>query len=83
MNLRILTDTQRGNIELKKDQIYEVDSIIVDSYRIKIPMKQKGKFRYALVKDEEGELIEENSPRKSSEYVKNNFGDVIKKMSTE
>ncbi len=64
MKLKILKDKYipthvLNGIELKKGKVYEVDKVVVDSYRIKIPMKQKSKFRYALVKEDEGELIDE------------------------
>lgn len=58
MNLKITQTNQRlTDLDIYKDNVYEVEEIIVDSYKIKVPMKQKGKFRYALVKDDEGELV--------------------------
>lgn len=45
-------------MELKEGETYEVDSIVQDCYRIRVPMKQRGKFRYALVEDGEGELVD-------------------------
>ncbi len=44
-------------IGVKEGEVFEVDKVVVDSYRIKVPMKQKGKFYYALIKDDEGELV--------------------------
>lgn len=58
MNLKILTNIKRGDIELKKDEVYEVVDIIQDTYKIKVMKKQKEKFRYVLVKEDEGELID-------------------------
>ncbi len=47
----------KPEINLEKDKTYEVEDIIQDTYKIKIPKKQKGKFLYALVKDSEGVLL--------------------------
>ncbi len=58
MNIKIKSDIQRGNFILEKDTTYEIDGIVIDEWKVKVPMKQKGKFRYALIKDDEGELIE-------------------------
>ena len=44
----------KPDINLVKGNLYEVVDIILDTYKIKIDMKQKGKFKYALVKDDEG-----------------------------
>lgn len=44
---------------LERGTTYEVDSVIVDSYRIKIPMKRQGKFKFALIGEDEGELVDE------------------------
>lgn len=56
MKLKALIN--KPEINLKKGQLYEIDEIIQDCYRIKVPMKQKGKFKYALVKDDEGVLVD-------------------------
>lgn len=58
MKLHLLTDVQRGDIQLKKGETFEVEEVVIDAYKIKVPMKQKGKFRYALIKDDEGILVE-------------------------
>ncbi len=42
---------------LYEDGEYEVTDIIQDTYKIKVPKKQKGKFRYVLIKDDEGILV--------------------------
>ncbi len=55
MQLKALIN--KPEINLVKGKLYEVDKVVVDSYRIKISMKQKGKFKYALVKDSEGVLV--------------------------
>lgn len=59
MNLKMLTTVQRGNIELRKSQIFEVEKVVVDMYKIKVPKKQKNKFTYVLVNDDEGILVED------------------------
>jgi len=43
------------NLEIQEKD--ENKGIVGDSYKIKIPMKRKGKFKFALVKDEEGILV--------------------------
>lgn len=51
----------KPEINLEKGKLYEIaedQEIVVDAYRIKIPKKQKGKFDYALIKEDEGELID-------------------------
>jgi hypothetical protein len=60
MKLKMLKDrfVDKG-INLEKDKTYEVDSVVVDSYRIAVPMKRKGKFKYALVGDDEAQLLDE------------------------
>ena len=49
-------------INLEKDKIYEIDEenpiVGNDSYKIKVPMKRAGKFKFALVKDDEGILVD-------------------------
>lgn len=45
-------------MDLEKDNVYEVVDILQDTYKVVVPMKQKGKFRYALIKDEDGILVE-------------------------
>ncbi len=56
MKLKALID--KPGINLEKDTFYEVEDIVEDEWKIKIPMKQKNKFRYALVKEDEGELVD-------------------------
>lgn len=58
MNLKLLTDITRGNITLKKDEIYEVKEIIGKDYLIEIPMKQKGKTKRVIVNNDEAELVD-------------------------
>ncbi len=59
MKLKMLKSREIwGKPFLEKDAVYEVVDIVQDTYKVKVPMKQKGKFRYALVKDDEGELID-------------------------
>lgn len=58
MNLKLNQNITRGDIELKKDEVYKIADIVQKDYIIEIPMKQKGKFRYALVKNDEGILVE-------------------------
>ena len=58
MKLKLLTDITRGDTIFIKDTVYEVEDIIQGEYKIKVPMKQKGKFRYALVKDNEAILVD-------------------------
>ncbi len=49
----------KPEINLIKDKLYELadEEIVENCWKIKIPGKQKGKFRYALVKDSEGVLV--------------------------
>lgn len=62
MNLKILRDNQRlTGLGIEKDKTYEIDEyqpIVWDEWKVKVIMKQKGKFRYALVNDEDGELVD-------------------------
>ncbi len=55
--MKIKSLITKPEISLIKGNLYEVVDIILDTYKIKIDMKQKGKFRYALIKEDEGELI--------------------------
>lgn len=51
----------KPEINLEKDKEYEIaedQEIVGDAWKIKIPMKQKNKFRYALIKEDEGELVD-------------------------
>lgn len=57
MRLKMLTDVQRGNIELKKGESFEVEDVIQDTYKIKVSKKQKNKFTYVLVNDGDGVLV--------------------------
>lgn len=59
MKLKITQRTPRLlELGISKDKTYEVDSVIVDSYRVKVPMKRAGTFNYALVGEYEGELVD-------------------------
>lgn len=59
MKLKITTTTPRlTELGIEKDKTYEVDSVVVDSYRIAVPMKRAGKFKYALIGEDEGKLVE-------------------------
>ena len=59
MDIKILKDRQiLKDLAIKVGQIYEVLDIVVDMYKIAIPMKHKGKFRNILVSEDEGELID-------------------------
>lgn len=55
MNIKAIVN--KPQINFIKDKLYEVEDVIIDTYKIKIPMKQKNKFRYALIKDDEGILV--------------------------
>ena len=61
MQLKITKDTDRfTELGIKKGDIYEIDEdqpIVINMWKIKVPKKQKGKFEYALVSEDEGELI--------------------------
>lgn len=58
MKLKILKETPRLiELGIEKDKIYELDDVIIDSYKIAVPMKRKGKFKYVLVNEDEGELV--------------------------
>lgn len=57
MKLKVLTDVARGSIQLKKGDIFEVEDVVVDTYKIKIPKKQKNRFTYVLVNDNEAILL--------------------------
>lgn len=46
MKLKALID--KPEINILKDKLYEVEDIIQGEWKIKVPMKQKGKFRYAF-----------------------------------
>lgn len=59
MNLKMLTDKQIvPTVILQKGGIYQVLDIVVDSYKIAVPMKRKGKFKHVLVNEDEGELVD-------------------------
>lgn len=57
MKLKIFTNIVWGELLLEKDKEFDVDDVVVDTYRIKVPMNHRGKFRYALIKDDEGALV--------------------------
>ena len=51
----------KPEINLVKGKLYEIapdQEIVENCWKIKIPMKQKDKFRYALIKEDEGILID-------------------------
>ena len=58
MKVKMLVSKPEINIE--KDKIYEIDEenpiVGNDSYKIKVPMKRAGKFKFALVRENEAEL---------------------------
>lgn len=62
MKLLITQQTPRlTELGIEKGKTYEVDQeqpIVTDMYKIKVPKRQQGKFRYALVSDDEGELVD-------------------------
>jgi len=58
MKLKIIKNILRGELAFDEGEIYEVDSVVVNSYRIKVPMKRQGKFKYVLIGEDEGELID-------------------------
>ena len=50
----------KPEINLEKGKLYEIadgEEIVQNCWKILIPMKQKGKFKYALVRDSEGVLV--------------------------
>lgn len=50
-----------GNINLEEGKEYEIDEkqpIIDNKYKLIVPMKQKGKFRFVAADDEDGVLID-------------------------
>lgn len=60
MKLKIIVNNERlRELGIEKDKTYEVDSVVVDSYRIKVPMKRQGKFKYILIGEDAGELVDE------------------------
>jgi len=58
MKLKMIKNILRGGFALDEGETYEVDSVVVDSYQIKVPMRQKNRFKYVLVSDDEGELVD-------------------------
>lgn len=59
MMVKILSDRQIfTNLSLHKGELYEVEDIVQDCYKIKIPMVQRGVFKYALVNESEGDLVD-------------------------
>ena len=56
--LKMLINKQMGPAFLIKDKEYEVADIIQDCYKVRVPMKRKGKFKQVLVNEDEGELID-------------------------
>lgn len=63
MNLKITQLTPRlTELGIEKDNLYEVDEdqpIVTDMYKIRVPKRQKGKYRFALISEDEGELVED------------------------
>lgn len=59
MKLKLNQDLSRGDIQLKKDTIYELADIVGKDYIVEVPMKQKGKTRRVIVNNDEGELVED------------------------
>lgn len=59
-NIKMLQNREvLKDLTLQKDKIYEVLDIVQDSYKIAVPMKRKGKFKYVLIGEDEGELLDE------------------------
>lgn len=59
MKLKITQLTPRLiELGIEKDKTYEVEDIIQDTYKIKVPMKRQEKFKYVLVGEDEGELVD-------------------------
>lgn len=59
MKLLITGDNQRlTDLGIEKGKTYEVLDIVQKDYLIAVPMKQKGKFKYVLINDEDGEPID-------------------------
>ncbi len=61
MKLKIRIEKQIADIHLERGKEYELaedESIVHDCYKIKVPMKQAGKFRHVLVNENEGELVD-------------------------
>lgn len=57
--LKILKETPRlTELGIEKDKTYEVDSVVVDTYKILVPMKRQGKFKHVLINEDEGELVD-------------------------
>ena len=47
--------------KVKNENKYELDEdrlIVIDQWKIKVPMKRKGKFKHVLVNEDEGELVD-------------------------
>ncbi len=62
MKLKITQLTPRLiELGIEKDNLYEVDEdqpIVVDKWKIKLPMKRQGKFKPVLIGEDEGELLD-------------------------
>ena len=59
MKVKVLIDKSIvKDVKLEMGKTYEVVDVVQDAYKVKLPMKQKGKFRYALIKDDEGVLVD-------------------------
>lgn len=56
--MKIKSLINKPEIHLERGKLYEVEDVIQDCYKIKIPKKQKGKFDYALLSEDEGVLID-------------------------
>jgi hypothetical protein len=59
MKLKMIINKQMGVVTLEKDKEYKVTEIVQDCYKVKVPMKRKGRFWNVLVQDDEGELLDE------------------------
>jgi len=59
IKIKIAQDRQiLPDLFIRKDMDYEVLDIVGDTFKIAIPMKRKGKYKYALVSENEGELVD-------------------------
>jgi len=62
MKLKITTtNTRLQELDIEKGKTYEIDKeqpIVTNMYKIKVPKRQKGKFSFALISEDEGELVD-------------------------
>ena len=59
MKLKMLVDKQiLGDLKVEKSKEYELLDIILDTYKIAVPRKQKGKYYTTLINENDGELVD-------------------------